>query len=255
MSQTRKYYKRGQWLFAFLIVGMLATLYAAQTECTILLYACIIVNILLSLGLLILLLQTCRAFAKNEEEVVRLRQRESLHLQKKQQTTEGDSWQQMDVFRCDEALARIMPAAGSRFDNVAAYAEKTLQNVARELDIVQGLVFVLNDADQLFHLSGEYAYYSEELPRSFPLGETLSGQVAKNGKLLNVKELPDGYITILSGLGKSSPHHLIIAPIVHSDKSIGVLELASFKPFGENEELLVRRICESMADLLNELRN
>jgi putative methionine-R-sulfoxide reductase with GAF domain len=116
------------------------------------------------------------------------------------------------------------------------------------------LVFVLNDADQQFHISGEYAYFSEERPRSFPSGETLSGQVAQNQQLLNIKELPEGYITILSGLGKSAPRHLIIAPIVHNDVSIGVIELASFKPFGENEEALVRRICESMSDTLNKIR-
>jgi putative methionine-R-sulfoxide reductase with GAF domain len=148
-----------------------------------------------------------------------------------------------------------MHAVGTDFDNIAAYLEKVLQNIAKEIGIVHGLVFVLNDADHLFHVSGEYAYYSEEKPQSFPLGETLPGQVAKNRRLLNIKELPDGYITILSGLGKSNPRHLIIAPFLLNGKSIGVMELSSFKPFGENEELLIRRICEMMAELLNELRS
>jgi two-component system chemotaxis sensor kinase CheA len=66
--------------------------------------------------------------------------------------------------------------------------------------------------------------------------------------------VPDNYITVLSGLGKSTPHHLVIAPIIHNDKSIGVMEIASFKPFGENEETLVSKICEAMANRFNELR-
>ena len=120
--------------------------------------------------------------------------------------------------------------------------------------MVQGLVFVLSNIDQQFHISGEYAYFSEEQPRSFPLGETLSGQVAKSQKLLNVKELPEGYITVLSGLGKGNPRHLVIAPIICDGESIGVIELASFNPFGENEEALIRRVSELMANQLNELR-
>ena len=72
--------------------------------------------------------------------------------------------------------------------------------------------------------------------------------------MLNLKELPDGYVTILSGLGKSAPPHLLVAPVVYQDNSIGVVELASFKPFGKNEEELISRICEMMANRLNELR-
>jgi len=251
MNRTNKYFKRGLWIFAFQVVCIVAAISVGLNS---LILVSIMINITLSLGLLILLLQANKALDMNVQEIVHLKQRENDKLQQEQQT-EDDHWQQTETFRADEALARIMPAEGTHFDNVAVYSEKLLQNIAKELDIVQGLIFVLNDADQKFHVSGEYAYFSEEQPRSFPLGETLSGQVAKNKKMLNLKKLPDGYITVLSGLGKSSPRHLIIVPIVHEGKSIGVMELASFKHFGENEELLAMKISELMANLLNVLRN
>ena len=114
---------------------------------------------------------------------------------------------------------------------------------------------MLNDDDQMFNISGEYAYFSEERPSSFPLGETISGQVAKNKQALNLKEMPKGYVTVLSGLGKSAPPHMLIAPVVYNDNSIGVIELASFKPFDENHESLVEKICELTANKLNELRS
>ncbi len=252
MNKTNQYATRGQLFFAILIVSILATIYAAQVRFTALLFVCAIASIIFSLVLLILLLQASKALERNEQEVERLQQRENARLQKKQQII-SETVQQTETFKADEALTRIMPTM--HFDNAMAYTEKVLQNIAKELNIVQGLVFVLNDADQLFHISGEYAYYSEEQPRSFPLGETLSGQVAKNQQLLNVKEMPVGYITVLSGLVKSDPHHLVIAPIVYNGESIGVMELASFMPFDENEELLIRQICESTATLLNELRS
>jgi len=253
MNHTNKYFTKGLWVFTLLVIGALASIYAVQSNFTVLFFVCVILIIILSLGLLLLLLQANKAFEKDEEEIERLRQREKARLQKWQQATEIR--QHQEVFNINEALARIMPAAGTDFDTVAAYTENLLQNIAKELQIVTGLVFVLNDDDQMFHISGQYAYFSEERPRSFPLDETLSGQVAKNRKLLNLKDLPEGYITVLSGLGKSTPRHLIIAPIVFNYKSIGIIELASFKPFSENEESLIQNVCESMAHLINELRN
>jgi putative methionine-R-sulfoxide reductase with GAF domain len=253
MNKTNKYAKQGQWIFAILIVSILATIYAAQVKSTVLLFACTVISIILALGLLVLLLQTNKALTANAEEVDRLQQRETSRLQKKQQII-SETMHQTENFNADEVAGKIVPAAEMHFDNAVAYTEKLLQHTAKELNIVQGLIFVLNDADQLFHISGEYAYYSEEQPRSFPLGETLSGQVAKNRQLLNVKEMPEGYITVLSGLGQSNPRHLIIVPIIYNGESIGVMELASFKPFSENEEAVAGKIAEAMAGKLNELR-
>jgi transcriptional regulator with GAF, ATPase, and Fis domain len=253
MNRTKNYFTGGLWIFFVLLAVLLAAGYAAQTDGTVLMFGCLIAGILLSLGLLAFLLQANKALGENWREIDRLEERIAT-LTHQEQKTEDDYRQHVEVFRANEMLARIMPAAGTQFKSAADFTEKILQNVAKELNIVQGLVFVLNDADRQFHISGEYAYFSEEQPRSFPLGETLSGQVAKNRKMMSINELPDGYITVLSGLGKSNPHHLIIAPIVHGDASIGIMELASFKPFGDNEETLVSLLSEAMADLLNELR-
>ena len=254
MDQIQKYTTPGIWIFAFLTAMMLTVIYAVQETLTILVFICVIISIIMSLGLLLLLLQSNKALVENEQELSRMKQNEKARLQSEQRTTKHDQ-QQTKIFKVDEALARIMPEAGTDFDSATAYAEKILQNIAKEIDVVQGLIYILNDTDQLFHILGDYAYYSEEKPRDFPLGETLSGQVAKNKKLLNLKELPDGYITILSGLGKSNPRHLIIVPVLYNYESIGIIELASFKPFGRNDESLIMSISESMAGLLNEFRS
>ena len=254
MNKANKHFKRGLLIFVLLIISILASLYFEQGGFTILFFYCAIFSIVLSLCMLLVLLQTRKEVEKLEEEVFRIREREKAHIDKNKQKKDDDN-RDYTEFRVDESLARIIPAEGMHFDNVNAYCENILQKIAKELDIVQALVFVLNDVEQIFNVSGEYAYFSEERPRSFPLGETISGQVAKNKKILNLKELPAGYVTVLSGLGKSAPSHLVIAPIVYNDNSVGVIELASFKPFDENHEMLVERICELMVNKLNELRS
>lgn len=113
-------------------------------------------------------------------------------------------------------------------DNPKLFGNKLLSNLAAEFNFVQGLIFTKGD-DNIFRMISDYAYFSDEKPREFIEGETLSGQVAKNKKLLNLNEIPEGYITILSGLGKSYPKQLIIVPIILNDQTQAIVELASFQ--------------------------
>lgn len=130
-------------------------------------------------------------------------------------------------------IKKILPKADSKI-GLEKYTEKILSNVAKEFDIVQGLFFIKDREKDIYHITGKYAYFGDEEPKDFNLGETLSGQVAKNKIALNLKDIPDNYVTILSGLGSSSPNHLIIIPIIVEDKTIAIVELASFKEFKRN---------------------
>ncbi len=128
---------------------------------------------------------------------------------------------------------KILPQNSAKLDLIK-YTEKILSNIAKEFDIVQGLFFVKEKETEIFNIQGKYAYFGDEEPKSFNWGETLSGQVAKNKKALNLEEIPENYVTILSGLGSSSPNHLIIIPVIFENKTIAIIELASFKEFKQN---------------------
>jgi signal transduction histidine kinase/CheY-like chemotaxis protein/CHASE3 domain sensor protein len=69
-----------------------------------------------------------------------------------------------------------------------------------------------------------------QVPERFSLKEGLLGQVAANGRPMIVNDVPEGYLTIGSALGRDRPRHLIIAP-VHADAAVnGVIELGFFHP-------------------------
>ena len=138
-----------------------------------------------------------------------------------------------ELLDIENYIKKILPKDDSKLDLVK-YTEKILSNIAKDFDVVQGLFFVKEKKSDIFNVAGKYAYFGDEEPKNFSLGETLSGQVAKNKTSLNLKEIPENYVTILSGLGSSSPNHLIIIPIVLEDKTIAILELASFKEFKRN---------------------
>lgn len=132
------------------------------------------------------------------------------------------------------------------------YSDKLLTNIAKEFEIVQGLLFVKNPKNKMFKKVGSYAYYSDKPPREFKEGEGLSGQVAKNKKLICIDNVPETYITILSGLGNSTPNHLLIFPVLANDEAIGIIELASFKEFSEEQKQILRGIGKIIGTQLKE---
>ncbi|MER6923537.1 HAMP domain-containing protein, partial [Streptomyces spiralis] len=68
-------------------------------------------------------------------------------------------------------------------------------------------------------------------PTRFSFGRSLVGQAARSRRTITVDELPQGYVTISSGLGRAVPTALILLPILFEDQVLGVIELASVTAF------------------------
>ncbi|MBT2492746.1 HAMP domain-containing protein [Streptomyces sp. ISL-96] len=65
----------------------------------------------------------------------------------------------------------------------------------------------------------------------FKLGESLVGQAARSRRTIAADGVPGDYVSISSGLGRTTPGSLIVLPIVVDDQVLGVIELASFTAF------------------------
>ncbi len=139
----------------------------------------------------------------------------------------------------------------SNIDDLEKFGEILLQNCARRLQIVQGLLYIKNLSEGVFSFKAGYAFFSESEPITYHEGETLAGQVAKNKTVLNLSKVPENYIAIMSGLGEGSPNHLLIVPIISpSNETIGIIELASFKAFSIEIEELFAYIGQKLGDKL-----
>ncbi len=124
--------------------------------------------------------------------------------------------------------------------------ERALSVIANKFEAVQGIMYLKDPGEDIYSYTACYAYYSDMPPATFTLGETLPGQVAKNQRLLNINNLPEGYMTVLSGLGSSYPRNLIIIPFLYNEETVAVAELASFKTFTPEVEEFFNRLSESL---------
>jgi signal transduction histidine kinase/HAMP domain-containing protein/CheY-like chemotaxis protein len=97
-----------------------------------------------------------------------------------------------------------------------------------------------------------YAYESRKrLSNHFELGQGLVGQCALEKKCIVIKDVPDDYVHISSGLGDAQPHSVIVLPILFEGQVKGVIELASLQPFTPIQVTFLDQVSQSIGVVVN----
>ena len=79
------------------------------------------------------------------------------------------------------------------------------------------------------------------VPERFELNDSLIGQAARDRRTFVVSNIPDGYLTLGSSMGRSKPRHLAIVPVMQEDKVNAILEFGFMEvPTSAMTELLER---------------
>jgi CheY-like chemotaxis protein/CHASE3 domain sensor protein len=84
-----------------------------------------------------------------------------------------------------------------------------------------------------------------DIPQGFALREGLLGQVAANGRTVLLHDVPEGYVTVGSALGRDKPRHLVIAPFRADGMVNAVIELGFLDPVDERTEALLEQVAEA----------
>src|SRR5690606_36470381 len=70
---------------------------------------------------------------------------------------------------------------------------------------------------------------------------------------IRVSDIPDGYLTIRSGLGEATPADLVIMPIQFEGEQLGVIEFASFHTFSMLHINFLERLVANIGITLNNI--
>jgi len=101
-------------------------------------------------------------------------------------------------------------------------------------------------------LTSTYAYTKrKQLSNRFDLGEGIVGQCARERKPILVTDVPENYVEITSGLGKSSPRNIAVYPIFFEDQVRGVIELGSFHDFTSVQLAFLEQLMLSIGLAIN----
>ncbi|MEW9556075.1 response regulator, partial [Nonomuraea sp. NPDC050783] len=111
--------------------------------------------------------------------------------------------------------------------------------------------FFLAEESELKLISA-YGYPADpSRPVRFRLGEALVGQAARSRRTIAMSRLPNGYITISSGLGSTDPASVIVLPIMVEEQVLGVIELASVQEFTPVHRAFLEQLMETIGVNLN----
>jgi signal transduction histidine kinase/HAMP domain-containing protein/DNA-binding response OmpR family regulator len=101
-------------------------------------------------------------------------------------------------------------------------------------------------------LVGSYGRPEEDTrPVRIPFGRSLVGQAARSRRTIAVDELPPGYVTISSGLGRIEPTALLLLPIVFEEQVLGVIELAAVTAFTPVQRDFLQQLVDTIGVNVN----
>lgn len=137
--------------------------------------------------------------------------------------------------------------------DLSHFAASLLSLLAKEMEFSQGVFFITEKKDDkkvLKFLSG-YAYDNEDKQtQDIEFGEGFTGQVASEGKPMIINDVPQGYLSIVSGLGSAAPASIIIIPVIDNKETLAVIELASFHRFTPEDESVLLEVASYISGML-----
>ncbi|NJN26516.1 MAG: GAF domain-containing protein [Cyclobacteriaceae bacterium] len=200
-------------------------------------YLIVGLTLVLGLGAIILGLYLLN-YTKTAEKIIYVEKSET-HKEDEEQKERQNQRDNLDL-----QVAQLWSGANAISDPKRKF-EKVLSDLCMKLEASQGILYTVKkeNGQRYIELFATFAY---NLPESktvkYEFGEGLAGQVAKEAKKINIKDIPKGYITIVSGLGASSPNHLAILPVKSGEEVAYVVEIASFKEISSTNEALIEEV-------------
>jgi hypothetical protein len=154
----------------------------------------------------------------------------------------------------NEGLTRFVEILRTNDDNISSLGDKIVSGLVQYTRSNQGGLYVLNDEDnknQFLELISLYAFNIKKFEQQkLRIGEGLVGQAYLEKETLYLKEIPDDYIRITSGLGASNPKNILVVPLKVDKEVYGLVELASFNEYQAHEISFVEKLGETLASTL-----
>ncbi len=188
-------------------------------------------------------------------ELVRL-QKKILETADKQARNEEDNLKRRYM---NEGLARFAEILRTKSNDLTSLGDNFIREIVKYLNAIQGGFFIYEESDlatPALNLLASFAYNRKKyMNKSISLGEGLVGTCAKEKKMINLLEIPAGYITITSGLGDTPPNNLLLIPVLHEDELLGVIEIASLNQFKDYEIDFAEQVARTLGSTIDYTRN
>ncbi|NOZ48211.1 MAG: GAF domain-containing protein [Chlorobi bacterium] len=144
-------------------------------------------------------------------------------------------------------------------DNIKELSFQIMSNLINYIEANQGAIFVANKTEENdeveFELTSAIAYGRDRLvEKKIKLGDGLVGRCAFEQLTIYMVDVPEDYVNITSGLGKSNPRCILLVPLKLNDEVYGVIELISFEEFKQHQIEFVEQLGTSIASTISTVK-
>jgi transcriptional regulator with GAF, ATPase, and Fis domain len=119
-------------------------------------------------------------------------------------------------------------------------------------------VFVLKEEgdDQYLEMVACYAFdRRKHVQKRLEIGQGLIGQTYLEGSSVMLTDVPNGYTSITSGLGESTPGCVLIVPFKSNEVIEAVVEIAAYRTYQKYEIEFLEKVGEVLSSALSNVRN
>lgn len=157
-----------------------------------------------------------------------------------------------------EGLAHFSEILRNHIHEPEELAFQVVKDLTKYVNAIQGGFYMLDDSnprEPFFSLTAFFAYDRKKFTdQKIKWGDGIIGTCALEKKTIYLKNIPEAYITVTSGLGESNPDCLIVVPMIYEDHIYGVLEFASFSQFEPNHIALIEKTAESVGSTISAIK-
>ena len=161
------------------------------------------------------------------------------------------NWVTSGVAQIGEILRATTRTSSDLYDGIIRFVVKYTRSN-------QGGLFIVNDDDaqnSYLELVACYAFERKKfLTKRVDPGQGLVGQCFLERERIHLRDVPQDYVRITSGLGGENPKSCLLVPLRVNDAIYGVLELASFTLYADFEIELVEKLAETIASTISSVK-
>ncbi len=155
-------------------------------------------------------------------------------------------------------LAQFADILRQDIDDMDKLSHNIIVNLVNYLDAIQGGLYLINDDDEdeiHIEMVACFAYNRKKsMKKVFNPKEGLIGRCIDESETIYLTEIPQSYVNITSGLGKSNPESLLIVPLKLNEEIYGAVEIASFNTFESYHIEFVEKLGENIASTLSSVK-
>ncbi len=134
--------------------------------------------------------------------------------------------------------------------DVTSLSQSILTIITTYLDLPASGFYCYSEASHNLQLNARVALPGH-IQKTYELGEGLVGQAAMERTPTIVNDVPLNFWEIQAGSSKAQPGQVVFLPLWYNKSLKGIMELATFRPLGEQALLLLTSVANNIAVAIN----